>query len=109
MSVALLIQPRGTDPEEARLVPIATQDVFKRHWLPACEALALRWVPMFETGIPLEPLDIPPVLTELRVLKRWAEQEAPEISDAIGERLDGLIAELVTLEEQAADVEVFIG
>ncbi len=35
-------------------VPIATHDVFRRFCTPACEALELRWVPLFETGIPLE-------------------------------------------------------
>ena len=59
MSVALSIQPRGTSGAAARTVPVATQDVFKRYWLPGSEALGLKWVPLFETGIPLGKDDIP--------------------------------------------------
>ena len=109
MSVALSIQPRGTSGAAARTVPVATQDVFKRYWLPGSEALGLKWVPLFETGIPLGKDDIPDVLQELRALHSWTRVQAPETGAMIGARLERLITELSALVESLEQVEVFIG
>jgi len=109
MSVALSIQPRGTAGAAPRIVPVATQDVFKRYWLPASEALGLQWVPLFETGIPLAKEDVPDVLQELRALDGWIRQSAPETAAVIGARLERLITELTGLAENLEQVEVFIG
>jgi len=109
MSVALSIQPRGVPLTAARYVPVATQDTFKRHWVPGCEALGLKWVPLFETGIPLEVVDLPVVLQELRVLESWTQQHAPESGALIAERLARLISELSALVGSLDGVELFIG
>lgn len=109
MSVALSIQPRGGSAVAARVVPVATQDVFKRYWVPASEGLGLKWVPLFETGIPVGKDDVPDVLVELRALERWIQGNAPETVAVIGARLGGLIAELSGLGEELERVELFIG
>ena len=109
MSVALSIQPRGTPGAAPRIVPVATQDIFQRYWLPGSEALGLQWVPLFETGIPLGKDDVPDVLQELRALDDWTRVHAPETAAVIGVRLEGLIAELSGLVGTLEQVEVFIG
>lgn len=108
MSIALSIQPRGTPTEEARLVPIATQDDFKSYWLPACDSLKLIWIPMFETGLPLRLEDIQDVLAELHKLKTWIEKHSPESSAVISSRIDRLISELSSIEGRR-DVEAYVG
>ena len=109
MSVALSIQPRGTSGAAPRIVPVATQEVFKRYWLPGSESLGLKWVPLFETGIPLAKEEVPDVLRELRALDDWTRLHAPETAAVIGARLERLIAELSALVESLEQVEVFIG
>jgi len=109
MSIALLIRPRGAPASAARLVPVATRDVFKEHWAPGCHALGLRWVPLFETGFPLAMPDVPDVLQELRSFAVWTRQHAPASVTVIGERIDRLISELGALEGSSDDIEVFIG
>jgi hypothetical protein len=108
LSIALNTRPRTEPATATREVPIATHDVFRRHWAPACEALELRWVPLFETGLPLEREDIADVLAELEAIKRWSEQH-PETGAAIGERLDRLIAELRALQDSSDVHEIYIG
>jgi hypothetical protein len=109
MSVALSIQPRDTSASAARLVPVATEDVFKRHWLPGSEALGQKWVPLFETGIPVDAEDIPEVLAELRALQTWTREHAPASAAVIRERLERLILELTSLQENLEQAELFIG
>jgi hypothetical protein len=109
MSVALSIQPRGTSAAAPRIVPVATQDVFKSYWVPASETLGLKWVPLFETGIPLAKEEVPDVLQELRALDDWIRRNAPETAALIGARLQRLIAELGALVESLEQVDVFIG
>ena len=109
MSVALSIQPLGTPGAAPRIVPVATQDVFKRYWLPGSEALGLQWVPLFETGIPLAQDDVPDVLRELRALDDWTRVHAPDAAAVIGARLERLIAELSGVVGSSEQVKVFIG
>lgn len=108
MAVTLYIRPVGAPPEAGRLVPIATQDVFRRYWLPASQALSLVWVPLFETGLPLPSEDCPDVLAELRRLKAWIEAHQPEAAEIILARVEHLISEL---ELRCADprVRLYIG
>lgn len=87
MSIELATRPRAAPLEATHVVPIATHEVFRRFWAPACEALQLRWVPMFATGIPLDRADVPDVIEELEALRAWSEQHS-ETGDAIGARLD---------------------
>ena len=108
MSIALNTRLRTAPEDATREIPIATHDGFRRYWTPACEALDLRWVPIFTSGISLEREDIPSVLDELEALKRWSEQH-PETGEMIGERLDRLITELRALANVADDYEIYVG
>jgi hypothetical protein len=33
----------------------------EQYWAAGCNALGLRWVPLFETGVPLAAADLPDV------------------------------------------------
>jgi len=108
LSISLTTRPRTPSFRATHEVPIATHEVFRRFWAPACEALQLRWVPMFATGIPLDQADVVDVLSELEALRAWTEQHS-EARDTIGQRLDGLISELRALEGASDDLELYVG
>lgn len=91
MSVALLVEsPLGN-----QLTPIATEAVFAQYWLTAALELGLRWVPLFQSGLPIPLADRDDVLTELRCLRQhWvARGEA-----ALTERLERLIGALEAVD-----------
>lgn len=92
MSVALLVQ----DDKEAkqRLVPVATQHVFKAKWLPGAHDLRLEWVDLMETGFDITKDNQRAVVEELGRLREWlnSRSESYEV-----ERLDRLVAELRVL------------
>ncbi|WP_437793350.1 hypothetical protein [Sorangium sp. So ce693] len=108
MSVVLTTTSRQGDTRSNRLVPVAAQATFKEFWVPAAEALGLQWVPLFETGIPVERSDLPGVIRELAALRAlWVSSEPHR--EAILERLDRLIDELNKINSADDDVEIFIG
>jgi hypothetical protein len=109
MSVALYL--KKADDGEDRVVPISTERVFEDYWQPAAQKLGLKWVPLFQTGLPIESEDIPPVLDELGQLKAEFDRTRPgsaDVSDYVRERLDRLIAELSELANNGRS-EVYIG
>jgi len=93
MAIVLLVRPREGEEVEFD-VPVAPMSTFREYWLPACKVLGLKWIPMFETGIPVRVEDVPDVLEELRALDAWLEQPGNEAAPIIGERvkmlMDGL-------------------
>lgn len=109
MSIGLFISYR--DPrKEDRWIPIANDDVFQRIWRPTCRRLGLGWVARFQSGWTLSPLDLPPILEELRKLR----QHLPD-SDLPAESLHHLLARISVLRrelteiERTADARAFIG
>jgi hypothetical protein len=105
MSVGLLIISK-TNPEQREFTPVAVQAIFTSKWLPGCSALKLEWVPLFETGIPIDASNASAVLDELRQLHQWMsgrsgyEYETERITRLI-DRLDSVWAQ--------PDFEIFIG
>ncbi|RKG75300.1 hypothetical protein D7V88_33705 [Corallococcus terminator] len=90
------------------MVPLATEEVFRRYWVPGCDALGLRWVPLFKTGIPVQKEDLGSVLGELRALRQWMSGLPDEGKAAVCSRLD---AALLSLETAVTlpDTDIFIG
>ncbi|MGB0639817.1 MAG: hypothetical protein ACPGTU_10820 [Myxococcota bacterium] len=74
MSVALLIERNG---EENLSTPVATEAVFRRHWLPVCVELKLQWIPLFESGLPVSEQDRPWILDELQRFEMLVQQREP--------------------------------
>jgi hypothetical protein len=55
----------------ARVIPLATAEYFRAYWLRGADALRLKYVPLLYGGIRLEQEDLPFVLDELVLLRRW--------------------------------------
>jgi hypothetical protein len=109
MSVVLLVSPKAGAvlvDDSSRTIPIATQETFRSYWKQGGQALGLRWVPMFETGTPVQPDDIPDVVLELRKLADWARRS--NVPNPVVSRMDELIAALLKVQG-SQDVDVFIG
>ncbi len=105
MSVSLLVTSK-TDPAQRTLVPVAAQAIFKSRWLPGCEALNLAWVPLFETGIPVDASNTESVRQELARLRQWMTEQADYQYEV--ERISRLIQELESVKARE-DLEVFVG
>lgn len=109
MSVVLLISPKaGVAVAEggSRMIAIATQEIFRTYWRQGGQVLGLRWVPMFETGIPVQEDDISDVVFEVKKLAEWARRS--DVPDSVVERMNVLIAELLKVQG-SPDVDVFVG
>ena len=68
MSVALVVEGPGV-----RYLPVTTEAVFAAHWLPACRALGLVWVPQVQLGLDLTPAVCGPLIAELDAVVAWWE------------------------------------
>ena len=105
MSVSLLVTSK-TNPEQRSLVPVAAQTIFTSRWLPGCNALSLEWVPLFETGIPVDASNAEEVSRELTRLRQWMTEQ-PGYQYEV-ERISRLIQELDNVKSND-DLEVFVG
>ena len=110
MSVAVLITYHDdvASPGPSYL-PLATEEVFARHWLPAAKALGCVWIPLFQSGAPVPLADVPAVLDELRRLRDHFAAE-PDDSPAAGvrERSAWLVGELDKIDLRTIE-ELWIG
>jgi hypothetical protein len=76
MSVAALFEGRTAEVVGCELIPVATEATFERLWVPASNALGLRWVPCFQGGVIIRSDDAPEVLEELDRLRGWVTDQA---------------------------------
>ena len=105
MSVGLLLTSK-TGREHRELMPVAAQSIFASKWLPGCSELKLTWVPLFETGIVVDPSNASAVLEELHQLRAWMVQRAGYEYES--ERLSRLI-DGVENARTRPDLDIFIG
>ncbi|MEF3303584.1 hypothetical protein [Paenibacillus sp. GYB003] len=94
MSISAFIPEPADDFERKYSVPVAAESFFAECWEPAAEALGLRWVPLFSTGVDVMKEDLPAVLDELARLKQWA------LSRGGGERMEKLASRIELLETE---------
>ena len=109
MTVSLFMKTQRDGDE--RVVPISTERVFEDYWQPAARKLGLKWVPLFQTGLPLEQEDIPVVLEELEKLRTAFEKPSHVPADTdeyVLGRLNLLIEELKTTVA-SSDLDIYIG
>jgi hypothetical protein len=66
----------------------------------------LRWVPQFETGIPLVEDDVPEVINEMLALRSWAD--ARSVDPSIRSRMDNFLQELRSLD-WSSNIDVSVG
>src|SRR5262245_12514429 len=92
MTVEMGIRHRATGTYE--VVPIATTNGFREIWLPACEHLGLKLVPLFSGGglTVVPPELIPGIIAELEKLRGWAAEQPA--SQGLVERCAGILAAL---------------
>jgi hypothetical protein len=108
MAISLSIQPKGQPPETARTVPLATQSAFDQYWAPAADALALQWIPMFRTGLPLLQEDLDSVVGELKALEKRIQSLGGEAAESVLPRVGRILAELELVRGDDG-VELYIG
>jgi hypothetical protein len=108
MSIGLMIESK-IPARKGDFVPVATEESFQKYWQPGCVALHLRWVPLFQTGLPLQHEDITPVLDELVLLKQWLSSEMPAVvSQTVVSRIEEVMQALQKIQGDL-QVEVYIG
>jgi hypothetical protein len=112
MSVSLFIKYQ-TVGKETDLVAIATEKIFEEYWQPASATLGLKWIPLFQVGLPLNAQDVPDIEDELLLLKEKVSSGAiatiPEsIAKLIVSRIDELIPALRKVQENP-DAEGYVG
>lgn len=90
MTVSMRV--RRLDTGRYEVVPVATSDVFRAWWLPACDHLGLELVSHFHDGALTEVAreDVPRIAAELETLRAWASAE-PE-RDFMVSRIDGILS-----------------
>ncbi len=110
MSICAFILEAQNEWESSFFVPIATESFFKRCWLPAIEALGLRWIAIFPTGIDVEELDLSVVMEELNLIKEWATHHLADEEDRMKllKRIDW-IQEKLPQAFQRKEAILFIG
>ncbi|MFE5317676.1 hypothetical protein ACFQ88_03095 [Paenibacillus sp. NPDC056579] len=95
MSISAFIPEPADELERQFHVPVAAEAFFAECWEPAAEALGLKWVPVFSTGIEIMKEDLPDVLDELNRLKEWAmDQPGGERMEKLTMRIELLLTEL---------------
>lgn len=109
MSVGLFISYRSSQKED-RLVPIASDYIFSKHWKPICEELHLRWIPRLQHGWMLSVQDMPHILTELGQLQRYLAcgETHVEISHHMLARISVLMRELNEVHKNM-NADAFVG
>ena len=105
MSVAILFD--NPVPGDGRnYISVAAQGTYCKVWLPMAATMNLVWLPLFETGIPVLPADIPEVIMEFLVAAEFFNS-AGHIS--LEERARGAALALERSLLGFPDGEVFIG
>ncbi|APR75909.1 Hypothetical protein A7982_01256 [Minicystis rosea] len=73
------------------MVLIATSDVFRTWWLPACDLLGLELISHFHDGTFTEVAreDVPRIAAELETLRAWASSASER--NFMVSRIDGVL------------------
>jgi hypothetical protein len=105
MSVAILIKFKAQE-RERLYIPVATEGTYGSEWAATAEILGLHWLPLFQSGIPVDIANLPAVEDEFRQLR--ATLLGNPRKAATVERIDFI---LKTLDEVNPDeiAEIFIG
>lgn len=73
MSVAVVITyRRDANPNPGpEYLPVATEGMYAKYWLTAAKALSCVWLPLYQTGAPVELKDLPAVLAEFAQIRDY--------------------------------------
>ena len=108
MSIGLLLE-YTVPTKKSGFVPIATEEAFHTYWQPGCAALHLQWVPLFQTGLPLQQEEISLIIEELVLLKQWLSgQIETGVPQVVVVRIEQLIQALQKVQGDS-QVTMYIG
>jgi hypothetical protein len=109
MSVAVLIDyvdAAAAAASGARdYLPVATEGVYSKYWLPAARKLGCTWLPWFQTGAPVPLESLPAVIDEFRRVRDYFQRDP---TSPVAERSRWLVDELERLDLSTV-AELFIG
>lgn len=109
MSVAVLIEyvdaaaAAGSGARD--YLPVATEGVYSKYWVPAALELGCMWLPLFQGGVPIPLADFPVVLEEFRRVRDYFERDP---TSPLAERCRWLVGELERLDPSTV-AELYIG
>lgn len=110
MSVSLLVKHVSSTVQS---VPVASQAFFRQYWRPLGKTLGLEWIPLFESGIPLDKSDVGLVLAELARLRGAVDTQGFGAADKVRvhmlDRIDLLRRGLEGALRDETVTEIFIG
>jgi len=109
MSVAVAIkylEPAAAAASGARdELPVATEGVYSKYWMPAALELGCTWLTWFQTGAPVPLKDLPAVIDEFRRVRDYFQRDP---TSPVAERSRWLVDELERLDPSTL-AELFIG
>lgn len=73
MAVSAIITDPQNEFEETFSIPIATQNFFKKYWIPAIEGTDTEWVQGIRYGIDVTQEEAHILINELDKIKNWVE------------------------------------
>jgi len=112
MSISLIVLEPKSKEYSLVNIPLATDEIFKRIWLPGAEQLSAVWLPLFQSGIDITAHDFKDVSQELIFLREWVVQQTlvADERNLVLSRIDSLLNELVRLDtETKGNITVFVG
>jgi len=105
MSVALLVPELEGSPE--RIVPIATDELYSREWMPVADRLGLTWLKRFHLGVSVGRADLDEAIGEFLSAGRTF---AADGKHHLGERASVVVETLRDLARtDTPNLSVFIG
>lgn len=109
MSISAFVQDPRNDVETRFSIPIATEEFFRRVWVPACEELDLKWVTLFPIGVEVTEDNVGDVRSELTRLKEWVSGNLPQAEAEHVQTRSNLLLDGLQTVFTRADISVFIG
>lgn len=111
MTVALTVLDSPDEADKQICLPIATEATFKTLWIKGAESLGLNWLPLFQTGIPLEAADKDYILSELGQFEDWLQSENIDSAEKsrIKQRIHLFTSKIQELYLKSDKIKIYIG
>ena len=113
MSVSAVVsyRPGAEDDDAPNLLPVATEEVFRRYWLPLADRLDQPTVAAFGTGVTFLPADFDALLDELTGfidgVRAHTDQGAAGLSSVLERAC--LLSDFIRSLDRERVQELFIG
>ena len=74
MSISVIIDNPETDDERLFIIPVSSEDFFKKVWSKIALDLNLKWIPLFQTGVKIERCDLDQLFNELDLITAFVKE-----------------------------------